>query len=147
MNTNGTGFRTLHNFATVSTIGNVKNSEGAYPHSALTLFENTLYGVAPLGGSGGYGTIFSVTLPLNPPSLSIVPEGGTLILTWPATSAGFSLQFTTDLASAIWTSDLDQRSGASSHRSQRAIHRHQSDFGHTAVFPIESLGDWWKKQC
>jgi uncharacterized repeat protein (TIGR03803 family) len=50
VNTNGTGFTTLHSFAM---------SDGAYPFAELILSGNTLYGTVPVGGFG-YGTVFAV---------------------------------------------------------------------------------------
>lgn len=59
LNTNGSGFTTLHSFEAV-VIGFPKtNSEGTYP-SSLMLSGNTLYGVASTGGSAGNGTLFAV---------------------------------------------------------------------------------------
>jgi uncharacterized repeat protein (TIGR03803 family) len=49
LNTDGTGFRTLHSFI----------NEGA-PHGDLVLSSNTLYGTASWGGSFGYGTVFAI---------------------------------------------------------------------------------------
>ncbi len=61
INTNGTGFATLHSFA--ATAGaNYTDSEGAHPiaFSGLVLSGNTLYGTALFGGSAGNGTVFSL---------------------------------------------------------------------------------------
>ena len=59
LNTNGSGFTTLHSFEAV-VIGFPKtNSEGTYP-SSLMISGNTLYGVALTGGSAGNGTLFAV---------------------------------------------------------------------------------------
>jgi uncharacterized repeat protein (TIGR03803 family) len=52
VNTNGTGFTTLHSF----TMG----SDGAYPQAGLILSSNTLYGTASGGGSYGSGAVFKV---------------------------------------------------------------------------------------
>jgi uncharacterized repeat protein (TIGR03803 family) len=67
LNTNGTGFTTLHSFAaaTHSCCAGLYcycliNSEGAYPYAGLILSGNTLYGTANQGGSSGQGTVFSV---------------------------------------------------------------------------------------
>ena len=61
INTNGTGFTTLHSFA--ATAGaNYTDSEGAHPiaFSGLVLSGNTLYGTALFGGSAGNGTVFAL---------------------------------------------------------------------------------------
>jgi uncharacterized repeat protein (TIGR03803 family) len=51
LNTDGTGFQTLHNFNT---------SDGASPGATLTSFGNTLYGTTSSGGSSGAGTVFKI---------------------------------------------------------------------------------------
>jgi uncharacterized repeat protein (TIGR03803 family) len=57
VNTDGTGFRTLHSFAALS---NSTNSDGAHPAAGLILSGTTLYGTAKYGGSLDYGTVFAV---------------------------------------------------------------------------------------
>jgi uncharacterized repeat protein (TIGR03803 family) len=57
VNTDGTGFTTLHSFTAVL---NSTNSDGADPEAGLILSGNTLYGTAFYGGSGGNGTVFKV---------------------------------------------------------------------------------------
>jgi uncharacterized repeat protein (TIGR03803 family) len=52
VNTDGTGFRRVHNF--------IGGSDGASPAATLLLSGNTLYGTATQGGSGGDGTVFAV---------------------------------------------------------------------------------------
>jgi uncharacterized repeat protein (TIGR03803 family) len=53
LNTDGTGFTNLHAF----TGGN----DGVYPRASLILSSNTLYGTTEVGGSNGYGAVFSLT--------------------------------------------------------------------------------------
>jgi uncharacterized repeat protein (TIGR03803 family) len=55
MNTNGTGFKVLHNFSP-----SAGNSDGAEPEATLTLNGGLLYGTTITGGSGNGGTIFSI---------------------------------------------------------------------------------------
>jgi len=52
VNTDGTGFTTLHHFAG-------SPSDGALPVAGLILSGNTLYGATEGGGSLGYGTVFA----------------------------------------------------------------------------------------
>ena len=52
VNTDGTGFATLHNFN--------GGSDGAGPYAGLVLSGNTLYGTADVGGTSDEGTVFSV---------------------------------------------------------------------------------------
>jgi uncharacterized repeat protein (TIGR03803 family) len=76
--------------------------DGANPEAALLLSGNTLYGTAYRGGTNDVGTIFSFTL-APPPSLAIHLSGNNLIVTWPATANGYTLEFSTNLvSSATW---------------------------------------------
>jgi uncharacterized repeat protein (TIGR03803 family) len=59
VNTDGTGFATLHSFAAALGPG-ATNSDGAYPRAGLVLAGNTLYGTAAYGGSTGSGTVFAL---------------------------------------------------------------------------------------
>jgi len=62
INTNGTGFTTLHSFtASSDPFPNVINHDGANSQASLILSGNTLYGTAVNGGSSGYGTVFAVS--------------------------------------------------------------------------------------
>ena len=76
VNTNGTGFTTLHSFT---------GSNGAGPNG-LILSGNTLYGTANSGGSSGNGTLFSLSFR---PQLTLIRSGANVVLTWPANFAGF----------------------------------------------------------
>src|SRR6266567_4122151 len=59
VNTDGTGFATLHSFPETSGFGNT-NSDGSYPWGNLILSGKTLYGTAVGGGNWGKGTVFSL---------------------------------------------------------------------------------------
>lgn len=59
VNTDGTGFATLHTFTRVSG-RDLTNRDGAFPQAGLALRDNTLYGTAWGGGKGGHGTVFKV---------------------------------------------------------------------------------------
>ncbi len=105
LNTDGTGFTNLYSF-TSRTGPPVANNDGAAPRGELVLADNTLYGTASTGGSSDAGTVFSLSLPVSAPQLTITPSGANVILTWPATAAGFTLQSTTNLGSlAFWTTN------------------------------------------
>jgi uncharacterized repeat protein (TIGR03803 family) len=68
VNTNGTGFTTLHSFTATSPFLNpygtlsppYTNSDGAFPVAGLVLSGNTLYGTTSFGGSSGWGTVFAI---------------------------------------------------------------------------------------
>jgi uncharacterized repeat protein (TIGR03803 family) len=98
VNTDGTGFTTLYSFT--------GGSDGKVPAAGLLLSGNTLYGTTPQS-SPGFGTVFSLSLPpVSAPQLTISPSGANVILSWPATAAGFTLQSTTNLGSlAFWTTN------------------------------------------
>ncbi len=54
VNTNGSGYTTLHYFDGYP-------SDGSFPHCSLVLSDNTLYGTTPQGGSSGVGIVFAVS--------------------------------------------------------------------------------------
>jgi uncharacterized repeat protein (TIGR03803 family) len=101
LNTNGMDFTILHSFTAVSGLSST-NSDGALLYGGLALARHTLYGAARSGGSSGKGTVFSLSLP--PPRVMIIPSGANVILTWPFNAAGFTLQSTTNLFPADWSS-------------------------------------------
>jgi uncharacterized repeat protein (TIGR03803 family) len=59
LNTDGTGFATLHTFA-VSTGRDLTDWDGAFPQTELVVSGNTLYGTAWSGGPGRSGTVFKL---------------------------------------------------------------------------------------
>jgi len=60
INTDGTGFTTLHSFTPGPASGTLTNGDGAYPKGGLILSGNVLYGTASAGGSSGVGTLFAI---------------------------------------------------------------------------------------
>jgi len=62
INTDGTGFATVYTFSPVSGT-NGTNTDGAYPVAGLASTNNILYGTAPLGGTNGAGTVYSIIIP------------------------------------------------------------------------------------
>jgi uncharacterized repeat protein (TIGR03803 family) len=89
--TNGSNFTTLHSFSATVYNGNsaYTNSDGDSPLCGLVLSGNTLYGTAELGGTGGSGTVFSISLPA-PPQQAIILSGTNVILTWPTNATGLT---------------------------------------------------------
>jgi uncharacterized repeat protein (TIGR03803 family) len=59
VNTDGTGFTTLHSFTAISAASHA-NGDGANPYAGLILLGDTLYGTAKVGGSSGNGTVFKL---------------------------------------------------------------------------------------
>jgi uncharacterized repeat protein (TIGR03803 family) len=105
LNTDGTGFTTLHSFTLTSPY---TNGDGANPSGGLVLSGNTLYGTTGVGGRYGSGTVFSI---LMQPQLTIIPSGPNLVLSWPTNYAGFdytryALQSSTSLGSPVWNTNL-----------------------------------------
>jgi uncharacterized repeat protein (TIGR03803 family) len=106
VDTDGTGFATLYSFTARTgsspPFGFGTNSDGANPDAGLILSGNTLYGTASDGGTLDWGTVFSLSLPL--PQLAISQSGTNMVLKWPASFSGFTVQSTTSLVSpVIWT--------------------------------------------
>lgn len=64
VNTNGSGFSTLHSFtATVNdSFGVYTNVDGAHPQAGVMLSGNKLYGAANNGGASGQGTLFALSV-------------------------------------------------------------------------------------
>ena len=63
LNTNGTGFTSLHTFSILSydpPLGTYTNLDGANPYAGVILSGSTLFGVAYFGGIFGNGTVFSI---------------------------------------------------------------------------------------
>lgn len=94
LNTAGTAFTNLHVFSGLG--------DGAYPQGEMVLSGNDLYGTTSGGGSWGRGIVFRISLP-PPPPLTITLGGPNVILTWTNTPSGFTLQSTTNLSPAAWS--------------------------------------------
>jgi uncharacterized repeat protein (TIGR03803 family) len=96
VSTNGIGFTDLYTF----TGGN----DGVLPAGGLILSGNSLYGTAVTGGTSGGGTMFSILL--SRPQLAITLSGANVVLTWPASAVSFTLESTTNLLAAAWSTNL-----------------------------------------
>ncbi|HSY17924.1 MAG TPA: choice-of-anchor tandem repeat GloVer-containing protein [Candidatus Acidoferrales bacterium] len=90
LRTSGLGFTNLYDF----TGGNY----GYNPAGAPYLVGNTLYGAAA-GGAANNGLIYTYTL--QTPQLTITQAGTNVLLRWPAYFTGYTLQFTTNLATNV----------------------------------------------
>jgi uncharacterized repeat protein (TIGR03803 family) len=69
VSTNGSQFQSLYNFTAINP-GNGTNTDGAIPDGDLLLSGNSLYGTTFAGGSGAAGTVFSLSLPLAPATIT-----------------------------------------------------------------------------
>ena len=87
LQTNGTAFTTLHQFANGSTnaLYELTNADGAYPQGGVILSGTTLYGAAEYGGTLGLGTIFSLNT-----------NGGNFAVLKAFPAASFNLNFFTE---------------------------------------------------
>jgi uncharacterized repeat protein (TIGR03803 family) len=109
LNTNGTGFNTLHAFSNRAPdgLGEFTNSDGYGPNNGLIISGNTLYGTAAGGGTNGSGTVFSILLTPAAPQLAITRSGTNVLLTWPTAFTGYTLAFATNLTPATaWNTNL-----------------------------------------
>jgi uncharacterized repeat protein (TIGR03803 family) len=98
--TNGE-FTTLYSFR--------GGTDGANPQASLVQGnDGSFYGTTAGGGQGGAGTVFRLSIgPIAPPVLSLISSGSSVVLSWTADNAGFTLQSTTNLGlSAAWTTNL-----------------------------------------
>ena len=94
VNIDGTGFKTLHNFAYTFVTS----------MAPLTLSGNILYGTASdFRNISGSGTVFSILLP---PQLTLTAAGASVIVRWPTNFTGYALQSTTNLVVPFWTTNL-----------------------------------------
>lgn len=106
LRTNGTGFATLYEFTPLSAN---TNKDGNTVLAPLSVAGTTLFGTAQAGGKAGAGTVFSLTLP--PPRLSIAASSGNILLAWPSSYPGLTLESTPMLsASPSWASVYSQTS-------------------------------------
>jgi uncharacterized repeat protein (TIGR03803 family) len=88
VNTDGSGFTTLHTFsAYASGVNATTNTDGYSPMGGLILSGGTLYGTTSSCGYFGSGTIFALTVF---PTLQIRLSGLNGVLSWD--DPGFSLQ-------------------------------------------------------
>jgi uncharacterized repeat protein (TIGR03803 family) len=108
INTGGTGFANLYSFSALcynSDAGANTNLDGANPYGGLALADGYLYGTACNGGSAGEGTLFAVAVPTaGPPAvgppLSIRLVGTNVLISWPSSATGWTLQQCGDLGAA-----------------------------------------------
>jgi len=95
LHTDGSGFETLHVFTGAN--------DGGGPAAGMTLIGNTLYGTTTKGGTGGSGTIFSLSLPPEPSRLAIKTSDVDVVVSWPTNYTGQTLVCATNLDAPVWT--------------------------------------------
>ncbi len=84
LNTDGTGFQTLYSFT--------GGADGASPRGGLICSDGKLFGATYSAGASSNGTVFSLSLEVDRPQLTITPSGANILLTWPTNATGFTLQ-------------------------------------------------------
>jgi uncharacterized repeat protein (TIGR03803 family) len=95
LNLDGTGFQTLFSFT--------GESDGASPRGGLICSDGKLYGATYSAGPSGSGTLFSLSLGVDQPQLTITPSGSGIRLSWPTNATGFILQSSANLGpQAYW---------------------------------------------
>jgi uncharacterized repeat protein (TIGR03803 family) len=103
LSTNGADFTTLYTFTALDPTAST-NLDGANPYGGLVLSSNYLYGTACNGGLAGDGGPFGLSLPSAPApvSLSIERVGSAVLLSWPSSATGWTLEQCSDLAAGNW---------------------------------------------
>ena len=97
VNVDGSGFTSLYSFS--------GSADGALPAAGLVLSGDTLYGTASAGGMSSLGTVFNLSVgSVSLPRLTILLSGANVVLLWPASATGFTLQSTSDITPpSVWT--------------------------------------------
>jgi uncharacterized repeat protein (TIGR03803 family) len=95
---------------TLTTVYSFIDNNGANPTGLIQASDGNFYGTTTLtseseyGGGIGNGTIFRISIPLQPKFQSVAQANGTITHKWSAVaSRTYQLQYTTDLTSTNWT--------------------------------------------
>lgn len=104
----GNGYGTVFKMepdGTLTTLVRFNGTNGAYPEAALVQgSDGNLYGTCPVGGAYNKGTVFRVVMPPALPRLDIARNGNEIVLSWPASAAGFGLETAESLTPSMnWT--------------------------------------------
>ncbi|HTS19971.1 MAG TPA: choice-of-anchor tandem repeat GloVer-containing protein [Verrucomicrobiae bacterium] len=107
---NGTVFRVSSDGALTNLYSFTGGADGSWPMAGLLQgSDGNFYGTTYFGGLNGSGTVFKISVPLNPPANQISSvqsdsSGTNLVFGIPSVAGEtYQLQFTSDLASGIWT--------------------------------------------
>jgi len=101
----GTVFRISTNGSLTTLYSFTDGNDGAQANGLVQGSDGSFYGTTS-SGVGGAGTVFRLTILLEPPQLTIIPSAANVVLTWPITPTGFTLQSTTNLGSlAVWNTN------------------------------------------
>lgn len=112
---NRTGTYTYNKLSATTGLA-VEVIDGANRNTVTLLFTtvtNGTYTNARVRNGSPAGTrtgAFTVTITLGLPQLTIIPSGGSVIVTWPTNATGFTLQSTTNLSSTVGWSNVSASS-------------------------------------
>lgn len=101
----GTVFQLTTN-GTLTTLVSFDGTNGASPYAGLVqTADGSFYGTTAYGGAFDQGTIFRLALVMLPTLQAMAQPGGSLSLTWNATSGDiYQVQFNTNLGQTNWNS-------------------------------------------
>jgi len=106
----GTIFMMTPNGTLTTVYSFIGGTNGANPTGLIQASDGNFYGTTTLtsetvnGGGIGDGTIFRISIPLQPVFQSVAQANDTLTLVWKSVaSQTYQLQYTTDLTSTNWT--------------------------------------------
>ena len=104
---NGTVFQISPN-GSLTTLHSFIGSDGYNPYATLVQgIDGSFYGTTYDGGANGYGTVFNISIPLNPPAnqISAIQVGGSnVVLTLPSVAGEtYQLQFSDSMNPTNWT--------------------------------------------
>ncbi len=92
----GGGYTNFHSFTGGA-------GDGATPYGSLLLSGPTLYGVTYYGGTLNHGVVFTLSgLPELPVALTIAKINNGVLVGWPPSVSGWTLQTNNDLATGHW---------------------------------------------
>jgi len=98
----GTVFKIRTNGALTSLYSFTGGNDGAYPNGLVQGSDGNFYGTTEIGGVGGAGTVFRLTI--VPEFQAVALTSGTLNLTWSTEAGGtYQLQYNSDLSSSNWS--------------------------------------------
>lgn len=99
LGTDGSSYTNFHSFTGGT-------NDGATPYGTLMLSGSTLYGVTYYGGTNNYGVVFALSNlpepPVTPTSLTVNYAQNRIIVSWPSTVSGWTLQTNGNLAAGAW---------------------------------------------
>jgi uncharacterized repeat protein (TIGR03803 family) len=101
--TPGGTITTLYSFAQAYLDNGGSYIGGQYPGALMQATDGNFYGTTSQGGTNGVGTIFRLSVPLQPVLKTIAETAGAVTFAWSSVSGlTYQLQYNTDLSSTNW---------------------------------------------